>query len=220
MRLALGVHGADRLRRPREGRIVAADDPAFRTPTKPIGPVYSEHEARGLAGTRGWTVARDGSYFRRVVASPDPKSIVELDSIERLVMSGAVVVCAGGGGIPVARNGGLRGVEAVVDKDLTAALLAEELGAERLVLATDVPFVERDWRTASASPIKGTTPSELRRLTFAAGSMAPKIEAACRFVERTDCDAAIGALGDLRALVRGTSGTQIHPDRAALAAAQ
>jgi hypothetical protein len=108
--------------------VVDADDPAFRTPTKPIGPVYSEREARGLARDRGWTIARDGPYFRRVVASPVPKAIVELGSIERLLASGVVVVCAGGGGIPVARNGKLRGLEAVVDKDRTAALLAEKLG--------------------------------------------------------------------------------------------
>jgi carbamate kinase len=197
--------------------VVEADDPAFRKPTKPIGPVYSEREARSLAGDRGWTIARDGPYFRRVVASPVPKAIVELDSIERLLASGVVVVCAGGGGIPVVANGRLRGVEAVVDKDRTAALLAEKLGAERLVLATDVPYVERDWGTASATPIRATTPGLLGRLEFAAGSMAPKIEAACRFVGRTDGEAAIGSLDNLRALVRGTTGTQIRPDRAALA---
>ncbi len=194
--------------------VVDADDPAFRTPTKPIGPVYSEREARSLAGDRGWTIARDGPYFRRVVASPAPRAIVELDSIERLVACNVIVVCAGGGGIPVARNGRLCGVEAVVDKDRTAALLAEKLGAERLVLATDVPCVERDWGTASATPIRAATPSVLRRLEFAAGSMGPKIEAACRFVERTDGEAAIGSLDNVRALVRGTAGTQIRPDRA------
>ncbi len=197
--------------------VVDAEDPAFGAPTKPIGPVYSEREARSLAGERGWTVARDGGYFRRVVSSPDPMAIVELESIERLVAAGAVVVCAGGGGIPVSRNGRLRGVEAVIDKDRTAALLAEELDAERLVLATDVRFVEHDWGTASATPIEAATPDVLRRFDFAAGSMGPKIEAACRFVERTGGEAAIGALGDLRALVRGTTGTQIRPDRAALA---
>jgi carbamate kinase len=197
--------------------VVDADDPAFRTPTKPIGPVYSEREARSLAGDRGWTIARDGPYFRRVVASPVPKAIVELRSIERLLAGGVIVVCAGGGGIPVVENGRLRGVEAVIDKDRTAALLAEKLGAERLVLATDVPYAERDWGTASAAPIRATTPNLLCRLEFAAGSMGPKIEAACRFVERTDGEAAIGSLNDLRALVRGTAGTQIRPDRAALA---
>jgi carbamate kinase len=199
--------------------VVDADDVAFGQPTKPIGPVYSEREARAFAGERGWTVARDGQYFRRVVASPTPKAIVELESIERLIASGAVVVCAGGGGIPVVVEYGLlQGVEAVIDKDLTAALLAEELGAERLVLATDVPFVERDWGTASARPIEAASPLQLRKLCFAAGSMAPKVEAACRFVERTDAEAAIGSLTDLKQLVRGSTGTQITADRVVVAA--
>jgi carbamate kinase len=198
--------------------VVDEGDPAFRTPTKRVGPVYSEREARSLAWEHGWRIARDGPYFRRVVPSPAPKTIVELDSIERLVASGAVVVCAGGGGIPVARNGRLRGVEAIVDKDLTAAMLAEELGAVRLVLATDVAFVERDWGTASATRIVSATPSLLRRSDFAADSMGPKVEAACRFVERTGGEAAIGALGNLRMLARGTAGTQVHPDGFALPA--
>ena len=197
---------------------VDADDAAFGRPTKPIGPVYSEREARAFAGERGWTVARDGQYFRRVVASPAPKAIVELESIERLIAPGAVVVCAGGGGIPVVvEHGLLQGVEAVIDKDLTAALLAEELGAERLVLATDVPFVERDWGTASARQIEAASPLQLRKLSFAAGSMGPKVEAACRFVERTDAEAAIGSLTDLKQLVRGSTGTQITADRVVIA---
>jgi carbamate kinase len=198
--------------------IVDADDQAFLQPTKPIGPVYSEREARKLAGDRGWTVARDGQYFRRVVASPAPKTIVELESIEHLLASGAVVVCAGGGGIPVVVEYDLlHGVEAVIDKDLTAALLAEALSAERLVLATDVPFVERGWGTAEATAIEAATPLQLRRLHFASGSMGPKVEAACRFVERTGAEAAVGALTDLRQLVRGSTGTQLTADRVAIA---
>ena len=198
---------------------VSADDPAFAHPSKPIGPVYSEREARALAEEHGWTIAADGTYFRRVVASPEPKEIVEGDSIELLVDSGAVVVCAGGGGIPVVREGSrLRGVEAVIDKDLTATLLAETLGASRLVLATDVDHVERAWGTPAAVPIEQTTPWELRRWSFAAGSMGPKVDAACRFVERTAGTSAIGALSDLAALVRGDAGTQIAPERVALTA--
>ena len=198
---------------------VSADDPAFAHPSKPIGPVYSEREARALAEEHGWTIAADGTYFRRVVASPEPKEIVEGDSIELLVDSGAVVVCAGGGGIPVVREGSrLRGVEAVIDKDFTAALLAETLGASRLVLATDVDHVERAWGTPAAVPIEQTTPWELRRWSFAAGSMGPKVDAACRFVERTAGTSAIGALSDLAALVRGDAGTQIAPERVALTA--
>jgi carbamate kinase len=192
--------------------LVDGDDPAFTWPTKPIGPVYSEKEARKLAAGRGWTVARDGEYFRRVVASPEPKGVVELQAIERLVAAGALVVCGGGGGIPVVADAGtLRGVEAVIDKDLTAALLAEELGAEKLIVLTDVPYVERDWGTPGATPIDAATPAELRELAFASGSMGPKIEAACRFVERTDGEAVIGSLADLGAVSRGHAGTRILP---------
>ena len=192
--------------------VVDSADPAFAQPTKPIGPVYSAREARELAREHDWTVARDGMYFRRVVPSPEPKAIVELESIKRLVDGGTVVVCSGGGGVPVVRErAGLRGVEAVIDKDLTAALLAQVLGAERLVLATDISFVEASWGTSSAAPIVSATPTELRRMQFAAGSMAPKIEAACRFVERTGCSAAIGSLAELEGVIRGTAGTQIDP---------
>jgi carbamate kinase len=190
--------------------VVAADDPAFAHRTKPIGPVYDPEEAQRLAASHGWTVAPDGRYFRRVVASPQPRAIVELHTIERLVSSGVVVVCAGGGGIPVVREGHrLRGAEAVIDKDLTAALLAESLGAERLVMLTDVSYLERDWGSPSASPIELSTPDELRRLTFAAGSMGPKVEAACRFAERTGGEAVIASLTDLAAAARGQAGTRI-----------
>ena len=190
--------------------VVDADDPAFGRPTKPIGPVYSEPEARRLAAERGWTVAPDGDRFRRVVPSPEPREIVERRSIEQLVGAGALVVCAGGGGIPVvAEAGRLRGVEAVIDKDLTAALLAEDVGAERLVMLTDVSCVERGWGTAAAEPIATATPSELRRLSFAAGSMGPKVEAACRFVERTGGEAVIGLLAELDAIARGEAGTRV-----------
>ena len=190
--------------------VVDADDPAFMAPTKPIGPVYSESVARRLAVERGWSVARDGVHFRRVVASPAPQGIVELQAIDRLVAAGSLVICAGGGGIPVvADSSGLRGVEAVIDKDLTAALLAEELGAAKLIVLTDVPHVERDWGTPSATPIAAATPAELRALSFAAGSMGPKIEATCRFVERTGGEASIGSLAELGAISRGEAGTRV-----------
>jgi carbamate kinase len=192
--------------------LVDPDDPGFRRPTKPIGPVYSEREARALAAERGWTIAPDGEHFRRVVASPEPKGIVELEAIERLVAGGSVVICAGGGGIPVVVDGdGLHGVEAVIDKDLTAALLAEELGAERLIMLTDVSGVVRDWGTARATPISAATPSELRMLSFASGSMGPKVEAACRFAERTGGEAVIGSLTELDLVSRGAAGTWIAP---------
>jgi carbamate kinase len=190
--------------------VVDDRDRAFSSPTKPIGPVYSESEAHRLGSEHGWSVARDGSHFRRVVASPEPLEIVEIDVLTRLLGNGTIVICAGGGGIPVVRNGNsLTGVEAVIDKDLTASLLAEGIGADRLVIVTDVAFVERDWGTPDATPIAAAAPAELRRLQFAPGSMAPKVEAACRFVERTGGEACIGALTDLAAVARGHAGTRV-----------
>jgi carbamate kinase len=190
--------------------IVDAADPAFKHPSKPIGPVYSEEEAQRLADEHGWTVAPDGQYFRRVVPSPEPREIVELSPIKQLIAAGTVVVCAGGGGIPVnAAEERLRGVEAVIDKDLTAALLAERLDADRLLMLTDVPFVQRDWGSPDARPIENATADELRRWDFAAGSMGPKVEAACRFVEHTGREATIGALSELDAVARGEAGTRI-----------
>jgi carbamate kinase len=190
--------------------VVAADDTAFAAPMKPIGPIYSREEAQRLTAEHGWTVAPDGPHYRRVVASPEPQEIVELAAIESLAGAGAIVVCAGGGGIPVVADGRrLRGVEAVIDKDLTAALLAEKLGAELLVMLTDVPYVERDRGSPAARAIELTTPAELRRMTFAAGSMGPKVDAACRFVERTGGEASIGALADLAAVARGEAGTRV-----------
>lgn len=189
---------------------VAPDDPAFLRPTKPIGPVYDERTARRLAAERGWTIAPDGPYYRRVVPSPEPQEILELEAIETLIGTGAIVVCAGGGGIPVVRrNGRLEGAEAVIDKDFTAALLAQRLDADRLVMLTDVPYVERDWGTPHARPIEVASPAMLRRLRFAAGSIGPKVEAACRFTEATGRSAAIGALSELESVARGESGTRV-----------
>jgi len=197
---------------------VDAADPAFSAPTKPIGPVYTAEEAQRLAWERGWDIAPDGPYFRRVVASPHPIDIVELDAVETLLDHGSIVVCAGGGGIPVVHDGDrLRGVEAVIDKDLTAALLAELLHADRLVILTDVPYIERDWGTPGAEPIAEATPAELRRLEFVAGSMGPKVEAACRFVERTGGEAVIGSLAELAEVAAGRAGTRIVATRSALA---
>jgi carbamate kinase len=190
--------------------VVDGRDPAFQRPTKPIGPVYDQTTAATLAHDRRWSIARDGSGFRRVVPSPEPREIVELDAIRMLVEAGIVVVCAGGGGIPVTRNGSLRGVEAVIDKDLAAALLAEQLEADVLLLLTDVAAVEADWHTPNARPIRSASPDELRAMTFAAGSMGPKVEAACRFVERTGRIAGIGSLADAREIVAGRRGTLIQ----------
>jgi carbamate kinase len=176
--------------------------------------VYDESEAVRIASERGWTVAPDGERWRRVVPSPEPLDIVELRTIRLLVEGGIVVVCAGGGGVPVVLDeaGALRGVEAVVDKDLSAALLARLLHVDMLLMLTDVPAVERRFGTPAAEPIRRTTPAELRAVEFAAGSMAPKVEAACRFVEATGGTAAIGALADAAAIIRGSAGTVVAPD--------
>jgi carbamate kinase len=196
--------------------IVDADDPAFRAPTKPIGPVYGEQEARRLAAERGFAIAPDGDGFRRVVPSPEPRDIVELRTLELLVEGGVVVICAGGGGIPVVvgPDGALHGVEAVIDKDLAAALLARLLHFDGLVMLTDVPGAMRRFGTPEAEVIRETTPAELRRLEFPAGSMGPKVEAACRFVDATGGRAWIGALGEAAALLEGRSGTTVTPPAA------
>jgi carbamate kinase len=193
--------------------VVDAADPAFEHPTKPIGPVYTEEQAQRLARELGWSIARDGEHFRRVVPSPQPQRIVELAAISLLVDSGAVVVCAGGGGIPVSVNGGedLHGVEAVIDKDLAAELLARSLDADVLLMLTDVFAVMDGWGTPDAKPIRRATAAELREREFASGSMAPKVEAACRFVEATGGTAAIGALEDAQRILAGDAGTVVQP---------
>jgi carbamate kinase len=193
--------------------VIDASDPAFSAPSKFIGPVYSESEARSLAERHGWIVKRDGSDWRRVVASPQPQRIVQLHAIERLVDAGFLVVCMGGGGIPVIEdNGRQRGVEAVIDKDLASALLASELGVETLVLATDVDAVYDEYGTTGQRPIVRATPEGLRAHEFAPGSMGPKVEAVCRFVERTGARAAIGSLNEIDDLLAGRGGTQVLPD--------
>jgi len=195
--------------------VVDPDDPAFDNPSKPIGPVYSPEHAEVLAWERGWSIAQDGSGCRRVVPSPEPSAIVELRSLRRLIDAGGVVICAGGGGIPVALDGEgtMHGVEAVVDKDLTAALLARRLDCDLLVMLTDVDAVRLDWSGQHERVLSDVTPAELRGHHFESGSMGPKVEAACRFAESTDHRAAIGQLKDAVAIVRGEAGTQIasHP---------
>lgn len=189
--------------------VVDPADPAFSHPTKPVGPMYTEAEARALAAQRGWDVARDGSGFRRVVPSPEPLQVVELRAINLLLAAGVLVICTGGGGIPVAldRHGGVHGCEAVIDKDLAASLLARTLHADALLILTDVDGVVRDWGTPSATPIARSYAAELRGMRFAPGSMGPKVEAACRFVEAGGRFAAIGALGDAAALLEQRAGT-------------
>lgn len=195
--------------------VVDPDDIAFQQPAKPIGPLYSEADAARLAAERGWAVAPDGDGWRRgwrrVVASPTPQEIVELDTIELLVDSEVLVVCAGGGGIPVAFDdaGGIRGVEAVVDKDRSAALLARDLVADALILFTDVAAVYANYGTPEAQAIRRISPHLLRGFRFAAGSMRPKVDAASWFASETGRPAHIGALSYAGAMADGKAGTEI-----------
>ncbi|MGE0219210.1 carbamate kinase [Mycolicibacterium sp.] len=190
---------------------VDGDDPAFEHPTKPIGPVYDEQTAQRMQAANGWTFAPDGAHFRRVIASPEPKRIFEIGPIRTLVEHGVTVICAGGGGIPTRydQHGKLHGVEAVIDKDLASALLAEQLAADLLVIATDVDGVYTGWGTPAQQRLTRVSPDELDRMEFAAGSMGPKVEAACRFVRHTGNRATIGALDDIAAIVAETAGTHV-----------
>ncbi len=191
--------------------VVDRNDPAFAAPSKPIGPVYDEQEAQRLHAERGFAVARDGERWRRVVPSPEPRQIVELEAIRLLVEAGVIVVCVGGGGVPVALDdaGALHGVEAVIDKDLAAALLARQLSADALLLLTDVRCIELDFDTPRARPLRRATPEQLRALDLARGSMAPKAEAAARFASAGG-RAVIGALEDASELLDGERGTVVE----------
>jgi carbamate kinase len=192
--------------------VVDAHDPAFDNPTKFVGSVYDELGAKTLATEHNWTFARDGEAWRRVVASPAPVRVVETATAELLLRSGVMVVLAGGGGVPVIEGSrGLEGIEAVVDKDLVAALVAEELHADLFVVLTDVPAVMMDFGTPDQRPLTHVTPPELAQHRFAAGSMGPKIEAVCQFVMNTGNRAAVGSLDEVAAVVPGSSGTQITP---------
>jgi len=198
---------------------VDREDPAFQDPTKPIGPIYSEDDSSRLADENGWAFKPDGDSFRRVVPSPSPRRIFGLGPVEWLLERGCVVVCAGGGGIPVLYTdesvpAGKRlvGVEAVIDKDLASALLAEDLSADALAIVTDVDAVFQDWGTPEQRAIRRASPEALGAAEFADGSMGPKVKAACSFVERTGGFAAIGSIADTPALLRGETGTVVTRD--------
>jgi carbamate kinase len=192
---------------------VDSADPAFDQPTKPIGPVYTSEEGKLIGAAHLWSMVSDPKGgLRRVVPSPLPQRILGLAAIRLLVDGGVCVICAGGGGIPVVRNGagGMEGVEAVIDKDRTATLLAEELGADALLMLTDVAAVMRDWGTPTEAAINSITPDALDKMSFAAGSMGPKIVAASAFVRAGGTIAGIGRLQDARAILEGRAGTQIR----------
>jgi len=191
---------------------VDPDDPAFADPSKFVGPAYTEEDARARAAANGWTVKPDGATWRRVVPSPLPRRIFEVRPVRWLLEQGCVVVCTGGGGIPTMYAPGTRrlvGVEAVIDKDRSSAVLARDIDADRLVIVTDAPGVCLDWGTARQRLIRQAHPDALDGLSFAAGSMGPKVEAACAFARQTGHAAAIGALADLPAVLAGSAGTLV-----------
>ncbi len=194
---------------------VDPNDEAFADPTKFVGPVYEEAAADRLAVDKGWAFKRDGDRWRRVVPSPEPRRIFEIRPIRWLLDRGVVVICAGGGGVPTMFTAPdertLVGVEAVIDKDLASELLAREVQADLLAMATDVDGVYADWGTPTQRRVERVTPEDLRSRSFASGSMGPKVEAAARFVERTGKRAAIGGLDEIEAIVRGEAGTQVVP---------
>lgn len=192
---------------------VDSTDPAFQDPTKFVGPVYPKDQADVLAADKAWTFKQDGDAWRRVVPSPEPRRIFEIRPIRWLLDKGVVVICAGGGGVPtmILPGGGNRmaGVEAVIDKDLTCQLLARQVDADVLVMATDVDGVYTGWGTPQKRRLDRVTAAELREHSFPAGSMGPKVEAALRFVEATGKRAAIGSLAEIEQIVAGTAGTQV-----------
>ena len=191
---------------------VDPEDPAFADPSKFVGPVYTAEEAQRLAAARGWVVKPDGEYWRRVVASPLPTRIFEIRAVEWLLSQGCVVICAGGGGIPTMYRPGTRtliGVEAVIDKDRASAVLARDLAADLLVIATDTDAVYVGWGTPEQEAIATAHPDDLEAMSFAAGSMGPKVEAAADFARGSGTAAVIGALSELPALLAGTAGTRV-----------
>jgi carbamate kinase len=196
--------------------VVDAADAAFGAPTKFIGAVYNRPDADRLAADRGWRVAADGTGWRRVVASPEPQWVVEEDAVRLLLDAGTLVVCGGGGGVPVVQDsaGRLTGIEAVVDKDLTAAAIAVTMDADRMLLLTDVPAVMRDFGTADAVALDALSLSDVAELHLPAGSMGPKVGACARFTSVTGRPSSIGALTDAAAVLSGAAGTTISPDSA------
>lgn len=192
---------------------VDADDPGFQNPTKFVGPVYDKAEADRIRTEKGWIFKQDGEKWRRVVASPIPKRIFEIRPVRWLLEQRTIVICAGGGGIPTMYEKGadrkLTGVEAVIDKDLCSELLARELSADLLIMATDAEAVYTDWSKPSQKAIHRARPDDLKAFSFPAGSMGPKVDAACHFARATGKAAAIGSLADIAGMVRGERGTII-----------
>jgi carbamate kinase len=198
--------------------VVDPDDPAFAHPAKFVGPVYPKEAADALAAEKGWAFRQDGAAWRRVVPSPEPRQILEITPINWLLERGAVVICAGGGGIPIMHPAsvpdGLAGVEAVIDKDLASELLAEDVSADLFLMATDVDGVYLHWGQPEQRRLGQVTAEELAGHEFAAGSMGPKVEAATRFTAKTGRRAAIGSLAEIAGIVAGNAGTSVVPQEA------
>jgi carbamate kinase len=194
--------------------LVDPEDPAFSNPTKPVGPIYGRAEAERLRTEKGWSIAQDGAHYRRVVPSPLPQRIIEINAIRMLVDEGIVVICAGGGGIPTAYDDDrkLYGVEAVIDKDLASGLLARGLDADSFVMLTDVPNIYAEYGTPGQRAIRAAHPDALQNMRFDPGSMGPKVSGACEFVRATGKTSAIGRLSDLEKIVDGGAGTLISSD--------
>ena len=194
---------------------VDPDDPAFHNPTKYIGPVYDPAQADALQAEKGWVFKADGKAFRRVVPSPQPKRIVESDAIQALIARDHLVICNGGGGVPVVEKAdGYHGLEAVIDKDLSAALLASQIHADALLILTDADAVYLDWGKPTQRPLAQVTPERLSEMQFDAGSMGPKVSACADFVSRCHGIAGIGSLADGPAILAGDKGTLIRRDTA------
>jgi carbamate kinase len=190
---------------------VDGDDPGFKNPTKFVGPVYEKEEADRIKKDKGWVFKQDGAKWRRVVASPVPKRIFEIRPIRWLLDHQTIVICAGGGGIPTMYEKGadrkLVGVEAVIDKDLCSELLARDLDADLFIMATDAAAVFVGYGTPEAKAIHQASPDAISKHSFPAGSMGPKVDAACQFAIKTGKSAAIGALADIPEIVLGRKGT-------------
>ena len=191
--------------------VVDEKDPAIVDPTKFIGPVYDEQRAKQLAEQNRWVVKPDGQHWRRVVPSPKPQRVLEINAIRDLLTKDHVVICGGGGGAPVVeRNGAYAGFEAVIDKDMTAALIAEQVGAEHLLILTDGTHVCLNWNTPQEQKLEHISAQEMQTYRFPAGSMAPKVDACCQFVARTGGQGHIGDLSCALEIIEGKTGTHIY----------
>jgi carbamate kinase len=202
--------------------LVDPDDPAFAEPTKFVGPVYDEAQAQQCVTERGWVVKKDGDEFRRVVPSPAPLRILETQPVEWILDKGGVVICTGGGGVPTTLESDahlMAGVEAVIDKDLASAVLARDIGADLLIIATDVDGVYLDWGTPEQRRVERAHPDALDESAFPAGSMGPKVRAAQQFAREGRGDAVIGSLDDIGEVFAGRAGTIVSSAQVGLVTA-